>query len=574
MKKIIPIVLITVYALLLSCEQQEPQSVNKNDVSGNIVEKLQAAGFDTSEGLMPYKDGYLVEYDIFLTEAMINELVGQKSTGSNGRVEHYRTNNLITGLPRTITVYLDPSFDAYMQTAFSTALTRYNAQNLGLTFQSTTSASAASISILSFYEVSNVLGYSAGFPTGGNPASPIRLNTYYYNNTSQRADAATVIAHEIGHAIGFRHTDYMNRAFSCGTGGNEGDAGVGAVHIPGTPTTPSSGSWMLACSSNTDRPFTADDVVALATTYPMPLTNSGAEWLNGPFNYSGYTFLVADVSGDGKADIVGINAGDERAVVWTSTGTGFNSGAEWVNGPFNYSGHTFDVADVSGDGKADIIGINASDERAVVWTSTGTGFISGAEWVNGPFNYSGYSFDVADASGDGKADIVGFSLSEERSVVWVSNGSGFISGAEWVNGPFNYSGHAYEVADVSGDGKADIVGISPSDERAVVWVSTGSGFNSGAEWLNGPFNYSGHIFNLADANGDGKADIIGVSASDERILAWLSTGSGFISGAEWSNGPFNYSGYIFKAGNLNSDNKADVIGIYPSDERSVVWTIR
>lgn len=40
----------------------------------------------------------------------------------------------------------------------------------------------------------------------------------------------------MGHCIGFRHTDYMNRSYSCrGSAVNEGSAGVGAVYIPGTP---------------------------------------------------------------------------------------------------------------------------------------------------------------------------------------------------------------------------------------------------------------------------------------------------------------------------------------------------
>ena len=80
---------------------------------------------------------------------------------------------------------------------------------------------------------------------------------------------ASIVAHEMGHCIGYRHTDYMNRAYSCGGHhSNEGSAGIGAVWIPGTPTGPDANSWMLACiGSGVNRPFTANDKVALNYLY-------------------------------------------------------------------------------------------------------------------------------------------------------------------------------------------------------------------------------------------------------------------------------------------------------------------
>jgi hypothetical protein len=263
MKKLYAFFSVTLIGVMLSCQEQ---AEIKNEIPNDVISQLQAAGYDTSEGLSKYKDGYLVEYDIFIAAKDLASLSKPVSVSD----EHYRTFNLITGLPRTLLVYMDPGFDSYMQTSFDGALARYNAENLVLTFQRTTNSGSADIQILSFYENSNVLGYSAGFPTSsGDPASPIRLNTKYYNSTSQRADAKTVIAHEIGHAIGYRHTDYMSRRFSCGSGGNEGQSstGVGAVYIPGTPTKGEKGSWMLACSDGTDRPFTAGDKTALSVVY-------------------------------------------------------------------------------------------------------------------------------------------------------------------------------------------------------------------------------------------------------------------------------------------------------------------
>lgn len=258
------------FAVAISCSEQEPMA--KNGIPQDIVSQLNAAGFDTNEGLRSWNGGYIVEYDIFLTADQIGKLGSQVSVSNNGTEEHYRTTNLVTPNPRTLKIWLDPGFSSSMFSALNTALARYNDAGLAMSldFVATTNQAEADIQIQSYYENSNTLGVSAGFPSSaGNPASPIKLNTKYYGGTSTRADAATVIAHEIGHAIGMRHTDYMNRKYSCGPGpfNNEGSAGVGAVHIPGTPTTPEAGSYMLACSNGTDRPFTTGDRTALSTIY-------------------------------------------------------------------------------------------------------------------------------------------------------------------------------------------------------------------------------------------------------------------------------------------------------------------
>ena len=50
--------------------------------------------------------------------------------------------------------------------------------------------------------------------------------------------------------------------------GNEGDGGVGAVHIPGTPTGIDANSIMLACfGSGEDGEFGSYDVTALEYLY-------------------------------------------------------------------------------------------------------------------------------------------------------------------------------------------------------------------------------------------------------------------------------------------------------------------
>jgi hypothetical protein len=218
--------------------------------------------------------GYLVEGDILLSE---NDLKAQPTSPNMviAQEEQYRTFNLVSASKHpTIKVALNNSsaaHDAAFSAALDEAIRRYNAENLTVTFQRVTTG--ADITVVAFYENSSTLG-SAGFPNStGDPYNQIKMNTYHYSTSTGTTNVnyiGTIMSHEMGHCIGFRHTDYMRRAYSCGYGGNEGQSntGVGAVLIPGTPSGPDAASWMLACiGSNVNRPFNANDKIALAYLY-------------------------------------------------------------------------------------------------------------------------------------------------------------------------------------------------------------------------------------------------------------------------------------------------------------------
>jgi hypothetical protein len=149
--------------------------------------------------------------------------------------------------------------------ATDAAISRYNAQNLLINFTRVTSGGSI---LLSPAPAGSGYLASAGFPSGGNPYNSILINTSQLNG-QPLATITSVIAHEMGHCIGFRHTDWMNRAYSCGGSAvNEGAGTVGAVQIPGTPSGPDSGSWMLACiGSGQNRPFNTNDITALNYLY-------------------------------------------------------------------------------------------------------------------------------------------------------------------------------------------------------------------------------------------------------------------------------------------------------------------
>ena len=273
MKKITTLIATVVMAFAItSCKKESKQSTANDELPQAVANQIQALGFNTN-GAQKVEGGYLVEGDIMLSDADLASVPGSPELVI-GNEEHYRTYNLVnTSSYPTIRVALSSSsssHNAAFTAALDEAIRRYNAEGLSIRFLRV--SSGQHITVSAYYQVSNTFG-SAGFPTSsGAPYSQVKMNTYWYSTSTGSTNVnyiATVMAHELGHCIGFRHTDYMNRSYSCGGyPTNEGSAGVGAVHIPGTPTGPSSASWMLACTaSNQNRPFTSADRTALTYLY-------------------------------------------------------------------------------------------------------------------------------------------------------------------------------------------------------------------------------------------------------------------------------------------------------------------
>ena len=260
--------LCTASALALFSCQKEKETVApaaEESISQSVKAQIKEMGL-TTDGMKKVEGGYLVEGDIIITD----ENLAAKPDYQMLRVgdeEQYRTTNLVSvGSGRTISVRVSTALPSAYVTATDEAIRRYNAQGLLIRFTRVTSGGNI---VLNQAPAGSGYLASAGFPSGGNPYGQVQVNSGAIGTANASTYIATILAHEIGHCIGFRHTDYMGRQYSCGGAvTNEGASTVGAIHIPGTPTVADPNSWMLACiGSGSNRPFNANDVTALNYVY-------------------------------------------------------------------------------------------------------------------------------------------------------------------------------------------------------------------------------------------------------------------------------------------------------------------
>jgi hypothetical protein len=329
------------------------------------------------------------------------------------------------------------------------------------------------------------------FVCGGRQPKPDRLYWFEF----QSADKW--VRHEVGR-------DYQS------------DVGLAALDVDGDgwPDLVCSGVWYRNPGKPTDQPW---------------------ERLEFARNARGaHDIVAADMDGDGRKDIVMM--GDSRtqlkALCWFKIPV--NPRQPWerhdigpgIHGAIAPAG----VADISGDGRADVV-------RGDTWFENKDG--KGLEWVahqnipmgrNGPFGIC-VRAAIADMDGSGKKVIVMCDADIEKSkMVILRNPDG--RGEAWIKQElpqsFPYGSlHSLAVADFNGDGRLDIVSneqeellpTGRSNPRWILWENLGNG--QFAERIILDTKLGGHELQVGDVDGDGAIDIV---SKPWGALSWNGVG--------------------------------------------------
>ena len=301
---------------------------------------------------------------------------------------------------------------------------------------------------------------------------------------------------------------------------------------------------------------------------------------------------VFDLDGDGYADACIRLAGGVYCAInghnLLGTYTLFSGAFPDVNGwSSDAYGSTLQFADVTGDHRPDVCA--RASNGIVCGSGSSTGFAAPTTWTTEfsdqtIFAGSAYyrSIHFADINGDGYADVCGRKDTGIACALNTTNGT-FAPSTLWITSDFTdaggWSADAYastvQLADIDGDGRADVCGRGPLGLRCAISNGT-NGFINDHLWSfradfadTGSWNtaagYYGSI-RLGDVNGDGLADVCGrnstgvVCARSDAVAfqqAMAMQPGAFTDAQGWM--PDAY-GVSLRLADVNHDGHGDVCG--------------
>ncbi|HEY0994972.1 MAG TPA: VCBS repeat-containing protein [Gemmatimonadaceae bacterium] len=208
------------------------------------------------------------------------------------------------------------------------------------------------------------------------------------------------------------------------------------------------------------------------TTYQ----NDWTALYSGPISTDWWVVASADFTGDGQVDLVWQNSVTGDVGIWPMNGAVWNG----VHVPLGAVPLPWKVAaagDFTGDGKPDLVWQNVQTGERGIWVMNNTTFTGEYRLLYNDLVPTQWDIAAAaDMNGDGKTDLVWQNTQTGERGVWLMNGNTYAGYAPLYNDlvPTNWDISA--VADMTGDGKPDLVWTNQASGERGVWVMNGTTF--------------------------------------------------------------------------------------------------
>lgn len=380
---------------------------------------------------------------------------------------------------------------------------------------------------------------------------------------------------------------------------------------------------LAACTTDANLGWSDDGEVTVTETEHDIATQSGFEEhiVDGAVQCD--SLAVADIDGDGSADLVGAVSG-EYSIVWWENGQG--NGEQWIRRPVtsDFCGAIHvDIADMDGDGDPDILASsfftgNCDAPHGTAWFENRVA--ARAPWVKHPVEGDEKQMlsSPADVDGDGDPDVMAtFVTNGDGVLAWWENSD---NGRHWKRRTVTeglFLGIP-DAADLDGDDDMDLIAV-PGSVSTFGWYEN----SDRVSWRSHPLasetdnpytlilfdvdgdtdidmftsDYNGQVFwwenidraadwerheigagqsiylppnGYGDFNGDGIGDAVGLAVDDADVVRFDNVSG---DGSTWSTQVIAaaFDGSALAVGEMNGDGRVDVVGAARRLDLVVWW---
>lgn len=294
------------------------------------------------------------------------------------------------------------------------------------------------------------------------------------------------------------------------------------------------------------------------------------------------SWQTIDLNNDGKMDLLHFKDNSGNVSAWLSNGDGTFAIQNYQVSDTALLAGTWQLLDVNGDGRADLVHLKDDAGHVSVWLSNGDGTfaISNVTFTTDTTLSNGVWL-VLDVNGDGLGDLVHLTTNLGDMRLWKSNGNGTFTMSAMTRASDSTSvdtnfidGGSWQVMDIDGDGLTDLVHLTNNDGDVRVWKSKGDGtfkisqFTTSADTV-----YANGFWQVLDMNDDGLPDLLHFTTNSGDMRVWISRGNGtFQISAVTNSVDTALTAGSWQTVDFNGDGRQDLLHFPGSGTTAYLWT--
>ena len=291
-----------------------------------------------------------------------------------------------------------------------------------------------------------------------------------------------------------------------------------------------------------------------------------------------YIVGVGDFNNDAKSDLLWRNAKEGSTILWTMDGANVTS-ALTLPAVTERAWHPAAVGDVGGDGNADIVWRNQYTGQSVLWQMVGSLVMNQTSLEPAVLDQRWQIGDLADFTGDGKADLVWRNMVSGQNVIWQMDGATVTNSftipqvvdLNWSFAGMNDTANTIKKDDFNNSAKAGLFWRNVANGENLLWLMSGADQVGAVVALPGVSGTDWRVSAVADINYDHMPDLIWRNSATGENVAWLMAGT-TLGGAVALPGASTVW-HIFGMADANNDSINDIYWHNSNTGDLAVWLL-